>query len=150
MNGFHLQAVAGLLQRQSACNQTRWSGIVARFQGAHHSCSQHHGAQVKAKALRPDHPIVRANQRLREELLPPEDGEPQHEKGLFAAKVRMCHHAASCLVGAGAGAEGRCITQKSRGLGICIAGQRCIHRCMSEPDQAVTELIRAQIGCQDE
>ena len=68
-------------------------GLVQHWQGA--------DAQVKAKVLRPDHPIVQANRRLREELLPPEHGEPQHEKGLFAAKVRACPsmgHSTSSLI----------------------------------------------------
>ena len=79
----------------SLCKQTRSSGMQPPlWAGIIHGLVQHWqgaDAQVKARVLRPDHPIVQANQRLREELLPPEHGEPQHEKGLFAAKVRVCH-----------------------------------------------------------
>ena len=39
-----------------------------------------------------DHYIVRYNKGLREQLLPHENGQPQRERGLFAAKVRTAYY----------------------------------------------------------
>ena len=44
--------------------------------------------QAKVEDLPHDHHIVRYNKGLREQLLPHENGQPQTERGLFAAKVR--------------------------------------------------------------
>ena len=43
--------------------------------------------QLKVKVLPHGHHIVQTNQGLHEELLLPEEGCPQHEKGLYAAQV---------------------------------------------------------------
>lgn len=52
------------------------------------TCQSLCGLQVEARTLPAGHPIMRTSSGLRGDLLPPVDGVPQPERGLYAKKVR--------------------------------------------------------------